>query len=160
VGERSLPAVSNGGTPFAFRAPENGLLLVYFGFTSCPDICPTTLADIRAAFEELEEEAERVELAMVTVDPARDTPEVLTGYVQSFVPNAHALRTEDDALLRDVALSFAAAYEVSTDTQGRIEVAHTARVFVVDDQGRIRVGWAFGTEPTDMASDIEILLSD
>src|SRR3990172_7649696 len=70
VGDLSLPDSTAGGADFAFRAQPGGLLLLYFGYTSCPDICPTTLADLRTALRQVGEEfAARVDVAMATVDP-------------------------------------------------------------------------------------------
>jgi protein SCO1/2 len=158
-GRLSLPDASAAGTDFHLKAEPGGLLLVYFGFTSCPDVCPTTLADIRTALGDLGDDANRIGLAMVTVDPARDSDEILTGYVQSFVPGAHALRTEDDAALADVAFVLGAAYDVSIADDGSVEVVHTAHVYVIDDAGYLALTWPFGTEPSDMASDLEILLA-
>lgn len=157
VARTSLPDVSRGGDEFVFRAPGDGILLVYFGYTSCPDVCPTTLADVRKALGELGGDADRVTLAMATVDPERDTDRVLTGYVQTFVRDAHALRTTDDDVLRMAAGVFGADYEVST-VDGSIEVIHTASLYGVDSEGRLRVTWPFGTSWEDLASDMEILL--
>ena len=86
----ALPDVANGGQPFDFRAAPDALLVVYFGYTNCPDICPTTMSDLRVALGELGDQAERVDVAMVTVDPERDT-DVLADYVQGFVPDGHAI---------------------------------------------------------------------
>ena len=86
----TLPDVSNGGEPFEFRAADGGLLVVYFGYTNCPDVCPTTMADLRTALGDIGDDADRVDVAMVTIDPDRDTP-VLTDYVQSFVPDAQVV---------------------------------------------------------------------
>ncbi len=158
VSANQLPDVSAGGSPFAMKASTDKLLLIYFGFTNCPDVCPTTLADIRKALRELGDDAESIELAMATVDPDRDTDEILSGYVQSFVPGSHALRTTDPDLLLSVATAFGAGYEVTTNAEGDIEVVHTAHVFVVDDAGLIQVTWPFGTLPDDMVNDLEILL--
>jgi protein SCO1/2 len=158
VGDLALPDESAGGAPFELRAPDGGLLLLYFGYTSCPDVCPTTLADIRTALAGLGDAAARVELAMATVDPERDTPDVLAGYVQSFVSGAHALRTEDDGALSDVAAVLGAAYSVTTGEDGAVEVSHTAHVYVIDDAGELLVTWPFGIEPADMTSDMRILL--
>ena len=73
---------------------------MYFGYTNCPDVCPTTMADLGAALDRLDDEdAARVDVAMVTVDPERDTA-VLADYVQSFVADAHAMATDDPAALR------------------------------------------------------------
>lgn len=159
VGEVSLTDVTT-GDDFAFRARDGELLLVYFGFTHCPDVCPTTLADVRIALDDLGEAAERVRLAMVTVDPARDTADLLIGYVQSFVEGAHALRTDVDAELREVASAFGVFYVVETDDEGEIEVGHTATLFGVDAEGRVIVSWLFGTTPDDLASDMGLLLAE
>jgi len=160
VGAASLPDASNGGAPFAFQAEPGGLLVVYFGYTSCPDVCPTTMAEIRTGLEDLGSDADRVEMAMITVDPGRDTGDVLTNYVHAFVPAGHALRTEDDAALRAAADAFGATYQVTENDDGTVEVAHTAHVYVVDDAGRLRVTWPFGTPGADMANDLRILMGE
>jgi protein SCO1/2 len=158
MGGLALPDASRDGASFAMRASDGGLLVVYFGYTSCPDVCPTTLADLRKAFRELGDDAAQVEVAMATVDPGRDTDEVITNYVQSFIPRAHGLRTENDALLSSVADAFGAVYSVTTAANGDVEVVHSAQVYVIDDQGRLRVTWPFGMTAADMARDLELLL--
>lgn len=153
-----LPDLSQQGAPFAMRAPEGELLVVYFGFTNCPDVCPTTLADLRSALRRLDPaDAERVSLALVSVDPARDTP-VLVDYAQTFVDGAHALATTDDAVLRQAAEPFGATYLVETAEDGSVEVAHSAQMYVVDDQGRLLLTWQFGIAAEDLAADLEQLL--
>lgn len=156
----TLPDASRDGEDFAFVGPEGGLLLVYFGYTSCPDVCPTTLADVRSAMEELGPEADRVDVAMATIDPDRDTAEVLTGYVQSFVPDAHALVTADDARLREAADAFGAEYIVDEVAGDDPEVTHTGFLYAVDSQGRMVITWPFGTSPDDYAHDIGLLLGE
>jgi protein SCO1 len=158
VADASLPDVSDGGADFDFRADPGELLLVYFGFASCPDVCPTTLADTRTALSRLGDDAERVDFAMATVDPGRDTDEVVTGYVQSFLPGAHALRTEDDAILRAAAEPFGVSYDVSVNDDGDIEVIHSASLYAVDDEGNLLVTWPFGISVEDLTNDLEILL--
>ena len=159
----ALPDVADGGAPFALRAPEGGLLLVYFGYTNCPDVCPTTLADVKVARGDLGDDADRVSLAMVTVDPDRDTP-VLAEYVRSFVPDAHALATDDPAALQAVAGPFGVSYRVATMPNGTIEVAHSSYLFAVDDTGKLVLSWPVGadaattTSAADLAADIEVLL--
>jgi protein SCO1/2 len=159
VSELSLPDVTNGGEPLAFRAPEGEFLLVYFGYTSCPDVCPTTLSDVRTALEDLgEEDAATVDLAMATVDPDRDVDEVIGGYVQSFVPGAHGLRTTDDAELRAAADAFGVEYRVDTNAEGEVEVVHSGSLYVVDDQGQLMLTWPFGTPVDDLVNDLRLLL--
>ena len=158
VARERLPDVSRGGEPFEFKAEAGQLLLVYFGYTSCPDVCPTTLADTRTALSELGDDADQVDFAMATIDPMRDTTEVITGYVQGFLPEAHALRTEDEAMLTEVATAFGASYSVTPDLDGEYVVTHTGSLYAVDDQGDLLVTWPFGTTIDDLASDLEILV--
>jgi protein SCO1/2 len=142
-----------------FRAADRGLLLVYFGYTLCPDVCPTTMSDLRLALGDLAgEDRSRVGVAMVTVDPDRDTPSILGSYVRSFVPDGHALRTDDAALLARVAQAFGAGYGVTETADGTIEVSHTAFTYAVDDDGRLLLQWPFGTRWEDIRDDIETLL--
>lgn len=154
-----LPSVEadSTSTEFAFRPPEDELLLVYFGFTSCPDVCPTTLADVRSALEDLGDDADRVTVAMITIDVEVDTPELLVNYVRSFVPDALAIRSEDDSVLRVAAGQFGADYGKS-EVDGETEVYHTASLYAVDDTGDLVLTWAFGTAASDMAADMAELL--
>lgn len=120
VDQVALPDLSQGGEEFAMRAEPGELLVVYFGFTNCPDVCPTTLADLRAALRQMEaDQAERVNLAMVSVDPDRDMP-VLVDYAQTFVDDAHALATTDPVLLRSAADPFGVSYAIEVDDDGKI----------------------------------------
>lgn len=153
----TLPDVSQDGEPFEFRAQPGGLLLVYFGYTNCPHECPATLTDVHTVLGELGDDAERVDVAMVTVDPVRDT-EVLADFVQSFVDGGHAIATDDDEALRAVASSFGVAYEVVTAPDGTVEVGHSTYLFAVDDEGSLAVTWPFGTEVDDLEADIAQML--
>ena len=158
VSQVVLEDASDGGQPFAMRAEDGELLVAYFGFTACPDICPTTLADFRSAVRRLDAaDAAAIDLAMITVDPMRDTGERLTNYVQSFFGGAHALRTDDPELLRSAADAFGADYEVVIEGD-EIEVGHTAFLYAIDDAGSIQLQWPFGATSEDMANDLEYLL--
>lgn len=156
VAEVSLPSVEADGTstPFTFAAPQGDLLLVYFGYTSCPDVCPTTLSDVRNALTDLGDDSDDVQLAMVTIDPEIDSAEILTNYVRSFVPTGHALRTDDDAQLRAAANAFGADYGKDDG-----EVYHTGSLYAIDDQGELVLTWPFGVPTDDLASDIGRLLA-
>jgi protein SCO1 len=159
VDQVALPDLSRGGQDFVMRASPGNLLVVYFGFTNCPDVCPTTLADLRGALRRMEATAaERVTLAVVTVDPKRDA-DTLTGYAQTFVDGAHALATFDPALLRAAADPFGVSYAVTTNDKGEIEVAHSSQMFVVDDQGQLLLTWPFGISAEDLALDLTQLLA-
>lgn len=154
-----LPDVSAEGEEFALRGPDDGLLVVYFGYTNCPDACPTAMANVRGALTDLGDDADRVELAMVTVDPERDA-DVLAEYVQGFVPSAHALVTDVDADLQRAAEGFGVSYRVTTRPDGELEVAHTDNLFAVDDAGVLVLTWPSGTGRHDLAADLDQLLRD
>lgn len=158
VGLVSLPDVTADSTDFFFRAQPGEFLIVYFGYTSCPDICPTTMTDLRRALRDLETGADRVDVAFVTVDPDRDVPEVVTAYTQTFFSNGHALRTEDDRELRKAAGAFGALYDVRTNDEGFVEVGHSAVLYVVDDDGLLRLQWPFGTRSIHITEDLDALL--
>jgi protein SCO1/2 len=160
VAHIALPDGGADGEPFNMVAPEGELLLVYFGYTECPDICPTTLADLKKAFAQLGDDAERLTLAMETIDIERDTDDIITAYVQSFIPDAHGLRARDDETLRAAADTFGADYSVEITDEGVYEVMHTAHTYAVNDEGLILVTWAFGTEPETIAQDIRLLLRE
>ncbi len=161
VDELQLPAIEADGSeePFTFRAADGELLLVYFGYTSCPDVCPTTLSDVRRASDRIGDDAERLDLAMITIDPLVDTPEVLTGYVRSFVPDATAIRTTDDAELRPVADAFGADYG-TLEQNGEDQVFHTGSLYAVDDAGQLILTWPFGVTTEDLERDLTRLLEE
>lgn len=159
VGDLSLPDASDNGVDFPFKARPGHLLIAYFGYTHCPDVCPTTLYEVKKAFAELGDQAGKVDLAMTTIDPARDTADIITGYVQSFVPTAHALRTDDQALLTKAAAGFGASYSVTTNAKGEIEVSHTPNMYLVDGDGTVILTWLFGVKADALASDLRVMLA-
>jgi protein SCO1/2 len=158
VANLALPDVSNNTTAFHFAADTGHLLVVYFGYTQCPDVCPTTLNEVKIALNHLGANASKVDLAMITVDPTRDTGAILTSYVQSFVKGAHALRAEEDGGLARVAKGFGATYKVTTDAKGLEEVTHSGNLYVVDHSGKVVLEWPFGLKAAAIATDLEILL--
>lgn len=160
VGDASLPVATDPATSMNFRAEPGHLLVVYFGYTSCPDICPTTLADLKAAMRQLGGSARRIDVAMATIDPRRDTPTVIEGYLQSFIPDATALRTEDDAALRAVTDAFGANYVAEYPVNEEPRVAHSAFLYAVDPSGSVVVAWPFGSSAADMSADMRQLLGD
>jgi protein SCO1 len=157
VGALSLPDASNNDAAFAFRAGDGRLLIVYFGYTSCPDVCPTTLAEVKKAFQQIGPLAAKVDVAMITIDPARDTDEILTGYVHSFLPEAHAIRTDDQTALQAAATAFGASFTVTPTAGGEPEVSHSAAMYVVDPAGTVVLTWPFGIPAAGIADDLEIL---
>jgi protein SCO1 len=157
VGTLSLPDASAGDAPFTFKAAPGKLLITYFGYTSCPDVCPTTLSEVKKALAKIGDKAADVDLAMITIDPSRDSGELLTKYVQTFVKGSHALRTEDDTQLQAVAKGFGAAYSVTKDAAGEEQVTHSGNLYVVDPNGTVILEWPFGLKAPAIADDLETL---
>lgn len=154
----ALPSLSDPGETVEFRAEENGLQVVYFGFTNCPDVCPTTMADLAVALRMMDEdEADDVQVVMATVDPDRDL-DVLHDYVTSFVPDAVAAGTPDTELLDAAGEPFGASWEVRETDDGEIEVDHSPFLYAVDEDGRLVLSWQFGASSQDMADDMSTLL--
>jgi protein SCO1 len=162
VASISLPDVGDDLAPVTMKAPPDELYLVYFGYTSCPDVCPTTMSDISVALGDLPDaQANKVTVAMVTVDPERDTPEFLTGYLDHFFDRSIALRTTDAAQLATAAKAFGVKWEIAAHSPGdSYSVAHTAVTFVVDDTGTVVVEWPFGLATDAMTSDLSTLLTE
>jgi protein SCO1/2 len=157
----AVPDVSRSGEDFRFVAPDDGLLVVFFGYTNCPDVCPTTLAELRRGLDELgAEDAERIDTVMVSIDPERDR-DLVADYIDSFVPDAHAVATDDDAVLQQIALPFGVSYQVTTRPNGDVDVAHSdTGLFAVDDTGTLVLTWPYGTSSDDIAGDLQQLLAE
>lgn len=156
-------ATDPAGAPFALRADPGGLLLVYFGYLSCPDVCPLTMADTATGLAELTpDEAARVQVGFVTVDPARDTGAAMVGYLGHFFPDGgtHALAATDDGALNKVTYRFGAKWQVDPHAPGDTSygVAHTGDTYVVDDEGRLVWRWPFATTGADLAAAVRALL--
>src|SRR5262249_2125865 len=131
--------------PFHFKAAPGHALFVYFGYTTCPDACPTTLSDLRRALHDLWSDVRRVHVSFVTVGPQRDTPQILAPYLTSFVHGAHPLRPRSQSELVTAERAFGASSTVTRNPDGRVDVTHSSSCYIVDDRGRIVDQWPFGT---------------
>ncbi len=134
-------------------------VVVFFGFTHCPDVCPTTMAEMSSVMKALGPQADRVQVLFITVDPERDTPELLAKYVPSFDPRFLGL-TGDKAAIETVAKEFRVFYQKSPGKEpGSYSMDHTAGSYVFDPQGRIRLFVRHGQGVEPLVHDIGILLS-
>lgn len=160
VSKMVLPLADGSGTLPA-AATKGGYRLVYFGYTSCPDVCPTTMSDLKRAIRTLPaDQRGKVDVAMMTIDPDQDLPERLTEYVDTFFPrNGAALRASDPADLAAVAGAFGASYSVKPKADGTPEVAHSGDLYVVDDRGKVVLQWPFGVGAESMGSDLATLFA-
>ena len=160
VGDLSLTEVHvhRAAAPFHFKAAPGHVLFVYFGYTMCPDVCPTTLGDLKRALKALGRDSQRVDVAFATVDLQRDVPGVLEPYLASFVQGAHPLRAQSPQELAVAEHAFGASSNVTRAADGSIEVGHTSTSYLVDAHGRIVEEWGFGTASSAMAADLKLLL--
>ncbi len=141
------------------RAADGEYLAVFLGFTNCPDACPLAMAELGVALDRLDERAGRIGVAMITVDPRRDTADALTDYVRGFTPAAIGLRTEDESCLRTVSEAFGATFAASHDDHGdTLEVGHTDQTYLVDDTGTVVLTWTADMTAEDIYSDLGIML--
>jgi protein SCO1 len=133
------------------------VVVVFFGYTRCPDVCPTTLAELKAVKDQLGDDGKRVQVLFVTVDPARDTPQVLASYVPAFDPDFLGLYG-DAAATAKVAKDFKVFYQkVPGKTPDAYTMDHTAASYVFDPQGRLRLFVREGN-PANLVADIRTLL--
>ncbi|ATF86310.1 SCO family protein [Burkholderia gladioli] len=134
-------------------------VVLFFGYTHCPDVCPTTLAELAQAMQQLGPEAKRVQVLLVTVDPERDTAPLLAQYVAAFDPSFIALRPADDAQLRQVAKDFRIYYaKAAGKTPGSYTMDHTAASYVFDPDGKLRLFVRDGQGPGPWVHDLKLLL--
>jgi len=134
-------------------------LVIFFGYTQCPDVCPTTLVGIADSMKLLGEEAQRVQVVFITLDPERDTKELLAEYVPQFNPSFLGLYT-DPAGTAATAKEFRVFFQKQPgSTPGSYSVDHTAVSYVYDAQGRLRLLFPHDATAETMAADLKLLLS-
>ena len=136
---RDFHLTDHHGTPRSVADFRGKVVLVFFGYTHCPDMCPTSLAKMAAVVELLGKQGERVQGIFITVDPARDTAEVLAKYVPAFHPTFIGLRG-DTATTAKTAESFKLFFKLQApDSSGNYTVDHFGAIFALDPQGRLRL---------------------
>ena len=147
------------GSTFQLSQARGKVVMLFFGYTSCPDVCPTTLAEFKQALEQLGDKADQVEVVFVTVDPERDTPQRVQEYVDHFNSRFIGLSGSVTDLAK-VWSDYGVYREVvkGTSAAGYL-VDHTARVTLIDQQGNLRVSFGFDTPVKDMVHDLKLLLS-
>ena len=134
------------------------VVVVFFGFTQCPDVCPTSMAELASIRKALGADGDKLQAIFITVDPERDTPELLKAYMSNFDPTFLALRPGTDKL-PDVAKDFKVYYKkVDGKTPGSYSMDHSAGSYVYDTRGRVRLYSRYGTGTEGLTSDIRLLL--
>lgn len=157
---KDFSLTDHNGKPRTLADFKGKAVVVFFGFTQCPDVCPTTMLEMANVMKTLGPDADKVQVLFVTVDPERDTAELLKQYVPAFDPRFLGLRG-DLAETEKTAKEFKVFYQkVPGKTPGSYTIDHTAGSYVFDTQGRIRlfIRHGQGTEP--IAHDLKILLAE
>ena len=134
------------------------VVVVFFGFTQCPDVCPTTMAELASIKKTLGADGDKLQAVFITVDPERDTPELLKAYMGNFDPTFVALRPTM-AQLPDLAKSYKAYYKkVEGKTPGSYTMDHSAGSYVYDPKGQVRLYTRYGSPPEGLTGDIRQLI--
>ncbi len=156
---KSLALTDHNGQPRTLQDFRGKVVTVFFGYTQCPDVCPTSLATMSEVMERLGPDADRVQVIFVTVDPERDTQALLAEYMPAFDPRFLGLYG-DAAQTAQVAKDFKVFYRKSGDTGGtNYTVDHTAGTYVFDTEGRLRLHVRHGESAENIAADIKALLA-
>ena len=146
---------ADSGTAATAEDFRGKIAILYFGYTHCPDVCPTTLADLTDVLMRLGKQADQVRVLFVTVDPAHDTPAVLKSYGEAFAPQVVGLSGSANDLAR-LARTYRVAYSVTTTPT--YEVMHSNAVFFFDRDGRARLVTTSTTDTAGLAEDIKRLI--
>jgi len=148
-----------GGKTFTLADQKGSVVLIYFGYTHCPDVCPTTLSDWKRIKSALGRQASRVRFVFISVDPARDDPATLQHYVSNFDPSFIGA-TGDSTTLAQIEHEFHVTSSIENNgSAGGYEVSHPSQTFVVDKKGNLRLLYSFGTDTRDIVDDVRQLLS-
>jgi len=157
---RTLSLPDANGQPRTLADFKGKVTVVFFGYTQCPDVCPTTMAELAQVKKALGAEGDKLQGVFVTVDPERDTPEILKSYMASFDPSFVALRgtlEQTQATAKEFKVFYA---KVPGKTEGSYTMDHTAGAFVLDPQGKVRLFERYGGGVDALTADVKALLAE
>jgi protein SCO1/2 len=151
--------IKSNGETFRLSEQKGKIVLLFFGYTACPDVCPTTLAELRQVMDKLGDKTQQVQVVFVSVDPERDTPEKIQEYVEHFNQDFIGLSGNPDEL-QIIWDNYGVFRErVESESAFGYIINHTARTYLIDQDGNLRLSYGFQTPVEDMVSDLEILLN-
>jgi len=156
---RTLALPDQNGKPRTLDDFKGKVTVVFFGYTQCPDVCPTTMAELAQVKKALGKDGERVQGVFVTIDPERDTPEALRAYMASFDPSFVALRgtlEQTKAAAKEFKVFYA---KVPGKVEGSYTMDHTAGSYVLDSKGKVRLFVRYGSPAEALTADIKALLA-
>lgn len=156
---KDFSLTDHAGKPRRLADFKGKAVVMFFGYTQCPDVCPTTMVTMKEAMKTLGPDAARVQVLFVTLDPARDTPQVLAQYVPWFEPSFVGLRG-DEAATAATAREFKVFYARQPAAKdGGYSIDHSATTYVFDPSGRLRLAVRHGETPEHIAGDLRQLLA-
>ena len=153
----ALPDVN--GQPRTLGDFKGKVTVVFFGYTQCPDVCPTTLAELAQTKKALGADGDKLQAVFITIDPERDTPEILKSYMASFDPSFVALRgtlEQTQATAKEFKVYFA---KVPGKTEGSYTMDHSAGAFILDTKGNVRLFERYGAGAEGLTADVKALLA-
>ena len=157
---RDFALTDHNGQPRSLKDFAGKVVVMFFGYTQCPDVCPTSMAELAEIKKLLGTDGERLQGLFVTVDPQRDTSEVLKAYMANFDPSFLALYTTPDKL-EAIAKDYKVYYKkVDGKTPTSYTMDHSAGSYVYDTQGKLRLYTRYGTGAAPLAADIKLLLQN
>jgi protein SCO1 len=156
---KDFSLTDHNGQPRRLADFKGKVVVLFFGYTQCPDVCPTTLSALRETMTLLGDDAKRVQVLFATVDPARDTPQLLAQYVPAFNPAFLGLYG-DEKTIAAVAKDFKVFYAKQPGkTPDSYSVDHSTGSFAFDPQGKLRLLLRHGETPANIAADLKLLLA-
>lgn len=145
------------GQPRTIADYQGKAVAIFFGFIHCPDICPTTMAELAQVKEQLGEQGKDFQILFATVDPERDTPEIMSAYLEAFDPQAQGLRGDAEQLAA-AAQTFKVFYAKVPQGEGNYTMDHSSGVYIFDPKGKIRLYSRYGQAVDQLTSDVRLLL--
>lgn len=156
---QNFALVDFNGKPRTLADFKGKVVVLFFGFTQCPDVCPTTMSELAQIKQSLGADGDKVQGLFVSIDPERDTPEVLRAYMTGFDPSFLGLYAGSPEQLAELARKFKIYYKrVDGKTPGSYTMDHTAASYVYDPQGNLRLYTRYGSGTEALAGDIKLLL--
>ena len=156
---RTLSLPDQNGKPRTLDDFKGKVTVVFFGYTQCPDVCPTTMVELAQVKKALGADGDKLQAVFVTIDPERDTPEILKAYMASFDPSFVALRgtlEQTQAAAKEFKVFFA---KVPGKVEGSYTMDHTAGAYIIDAKGKVRLFERYGGGADALTSDIRGLLA-
>ena len=148
------------GESYVLSEQKGKIVLLFFGYASCPDVCPTTMAVLKRTKALLDEQADQIQVVFITLDPDRDSSEKIQAYTSLFDPTFIGLSGEIE-VLEPIWESYGVFREIDDETFTAADylVSHSSRTYLIDQDGNLKLTYTYGTDPEDIAKDIQHLLN-